>query len=146
MVTTTSDVVRLAAVSDIHYTKTSQGQLQTLFGDIAESADILLLPGDLTDYGLAEEARILAKDLAQVKIPVIGVLGNHDFESNQEKEVAQILSDVGVHMLDGDAWECTKASVSRAFAVFAAASVAARWGRGVRRSSKILYRKRCKKR
>jgi Icc-related predicted phosphoesterase len=103
--TTIGDVVRLAAVSDIHYTKTSQGQLQQLFGDIAESADILLLPGDLTDYGLAEEARILAKDLAQVKIPIIGVLGNHDFESNQEKDIAQILTDVGVHMLDGDAWE-----------------------------------------
>jgi Icc-related predicted phosphoesterase len=103
--TTTGDVVRLAAVSDIHYTKTSQGQLQQLFGDIAESADILLLPGDLTDYGLAEEARILAKDLAQVKIPIIGVLGNHDFESDQQKDIAQILTDVGVHMLDGDAWE-----------------------------------------
>jgi Icc-related predicted phosphoesterase len=103
--TTTGDVVRLAAVSDIHYTKTSQGQFQSLFGDIAESADMLLLPGDLTDYGLAEEARILAKDLAQVKIPIIAVLGNHDFESNQEKEISQILSDVGVHMLDGDAWE-----------------------------------------
>jgi Icc-related predicted phosphoesterase len=102
---TTSDVVRLAAVSDIHYTKTSQGHLQALFGDIAESADVLLLPGDLTDYGLADEARILAKDLAQVKIPIVGVLGNHDFESGQEKEISQILGDVGVHMLDGDSWE-----------------------------------------
>ena len=102
---TTGDVIRLAAVSDIHYTKTSQGHLQTLFGDIAESADVMLLPGDLTDYGLAEEARALAKDLAQVKIPIVAVLGNHDYESGQEKEIAQILSDVGVHMLDGDAWE-----------------------------------------
>jgi Icc-related predicted phosphoesterase len=101
----TENVVRLAALSDIHYTKSSQGSLQPLFEQIAETADVLILAGDLTDYGLAEEARILAKDLAQVKIPVVGVLGNHDFEGGEERELAQILTDVGVHMLDGDTWE-----------------------------------------
>jgi len=99
------NVVRIAALGDLHYSKTSQGSLQPLFSTIAETTDVLALSGDLTDYGLAEEARILAKDLAQVKIPVVAVLGNHDFESDQEREVAQILSDVGVHMLDGDTWE-----------------------------------------
>ena len=59
----TPDTVRIAAVSDVHYGKTSQGLLQPLFAQITESADILVLPGDLTDYGLAEEARVLAKDL-----------------------------------------------------------------------------------
>ncbi len=101
----TGDVVRLAAVGDIHYSKNSQGSLQPLFMQIAESADVLVLCGDLTDYGLAEEARILAKDLAQVKIPVVGVLGNHDFETGEEREIAKTLTDVGVHMLDGDTWE-----------------------------------------
>jgi Icc-related predicted phosphoesterase len=101
----TENVVRLAALSDIHYTKSSQGSLQPLFTQIAETADVLILPGDLTDYGLADEARVLAKDLAQVKIPMVGVLGNHDFESSEEREVSQILTDVGVHMLDGDTWE-----------------------------------------
>lgn len=105
MASTHTDVTRLAAVSDIHYGKSSQGSMQSLFANIAESADVLLLPGDLTDYGLAEEARILAKDLAQVKIPVVAVLGNHDFESGQEQDIVRILTDVGVHMLDGDAWE-----------------------------------------
>lgn len=100
-----ADVVRLAALGDLHYSKTSQGSFQPLFASIAETADVLVLSGDLTDYGLAEEARILAKDLAQVKIPVVAVLGNHDFESDQERDIAQILSDVGVHMLDGDTWE-----------------------------------------
>jgi len=99
------DVVRLAALADIHYSKSSHGSLQPLFSQIAESADVLMLCGDLTDYGLADEARILAKDLAPVKIPMVGVLGNHDFESNQEHDIAQILTDVGVHMLDGDTWE-----------------------------------------
>jgi Icc-related predicted phosphoesterase len=98
-------VVRLAALSDIHYAKSSQGSMQPLFSEIAETADVLALCGDLTDYGLAEEARILAKDLAPVKIPVVGVLGNHDFEAGQEKDIVSILTDVGVHMLDGDTWE-----------------------------------------
>src|SRR3954467_1303183 len=103
--TITGDVVRIAALSDIHYTKASHGMLQSLFEQIADSADVLALPGDLTDYGLVEEARVLARDLAPVKIPVVGVLGNHDFEAGEEKEIAKVLTDVGVHMLDGDTWE-----------------------------------------
>ena len=102
---TSSGVIRIAALSDIHYSKSSQGVLQSLFNQIAESADVMLLCGDLTDYGLAEEARVLAKDLAPAKIPVVAVLGNHDFESDQTSEIVKILGDVGVHMLDGDTWE-----------------------------------------
>jgi Icc-related predicted phosphoesterase len=101
----TQDVVRLAALADLHYSKSSPSSLQPLFLEIAESADVLALCGDLTDYGLAEEARLLAKDLSQVKIPMVGVLGNHDFEAGQEQEIIQILGDVGLHMLDGDTWE-----------------------------------------
>ncbi|HKP15475.1 MAG TPA: metallophosphoesterase, partial [Gemmatimonadaceae bacterium] len=102
----TRDTVRIAAVSDMHYGKQSQGMLQSLFSQIAEMADILVMPGDLTDYGLPEEARVLARDLtACVKIPIVAVLGNHDFESDQSEEVARILTDAGVHMLDGDSVE-----------------------------------------
>ena len=72
---------------------------------VADLADILLLPGDLTDYGLAEEARVLAKELASVRVPMIAVLGNHDIESGQENEVSQILTDAGVTLLNGDACE-----------------------------------------
>jgi Icc-related predicted phosphoesterase len=102
----TSETVRIAAVSDIHYAKTSQGSLLPLFTQITEHADILVLAGDLTDYGLPEEARVLARDLtAAVRIPVVAVLGNHDFEAGQPDEVRRILMDAGVHMLDGDAVE-----------------------------------------
>ena len=101
-----NDVIRIAAVSDIHYAKHSQGSLQPLFAQITESADILVIPGDLTDYGLAEEARILARDLtASVNIPIVAVLGNHDYESDQIDEVRAIITDAGVHLLDGDAIE-----------------------------------------
>jgi Icc-related predicted phosphoesterase len=103
---TGTDVVRIAAMSDMHYSRSSSGSLQPVFQQIAESADLLVLCGDLTDYGLAEEARLLAKDLtAGLKIPAVGVLGNHDFESGEEAEITRILADAGVRMLDGDSYE-----------------------------------------
>jgi Icc-related predicted phosphoesterase len=99
-------VVRVAALSDTHYSKTSQGALTDLFAEISENADILVLAGDLTDFGLAEEAEILAKDLVQsVRVPAVGVLGNHDFEAGQEKEVARILVEAGLKLLDGESTE-----------------------------------------
>jgi Icc-related predicted phosphoesterase len=64
-----------------------------------------VLTGDLTDYGLPEEARILAKELASARIPIVTVLGNHDVESDKQEEVRHILSDAGVVVLDGDATE-----------------------------------------
>lgn len=98
--------VRVAAIGDVHCTKTSQGVLQPLFQQIHDSADILLLCGDLTDFGLPEEAQILAKELTtSLKIPVVAVLGNHDFESGQVEEVKRILCNAGVKVLDGDGCE-----------------------------------------
>jgi Icc-related predicted phosphoesterase len=100
------EMVRLAAVGDIHCDKTSQGALQPLFAQAAELADALVLCGDLTDYGLPEEAHILAKELtAAAKIPVVAVLGNHDYESGKQDEVRQILATAGVTLLDGDSCE-----------------------------------------
>lgn len=98
-------VVRVAAVGDLHCTRTSQGAFQGLFARMAESADILVLAGDLTDYGLPEEARVVAKELASVHLPTAAVLGNHDFESDKQDEIRQILTDAGVSVLDGDACE-----------------------------------------
>jgi Icc-related predicted phosphoesterase len=67
---------------------------------------VLVIAGDLTDYGLADEARALARDLTTlVKIPIVAVLGNHDYESGEETLVRDVLVDAGVHMLDGDAVE-----------------------------------------
>ncbi len=100
------EIVRVAAVADIHCSKTSQGTLQPLFAQASASADVLLLCGDLTDYGLPDEAHVLAKELAAaLRIPVVAVLGNHDFESGKQQEVADILCESGVKLLDGDAVE-----------------------------------------
>jgi Icc-related predicted phosphoesterase len=102
---TDKQAVRLAAVGDLHVKKTSQGALAPLLAPVNDQADVLLLCGDLTDYGLPEEAAILAKELSVVRIPMIAVLGNHDFESGQEAEVTRILCDAGVKVLDGEAIE-----------------------------------------
>jgi Icc-related predicted phosphoesterase len=99
------EVVRVAALGDLHCSRTSQGAFQSLFAKIAESADVLLIAGDLTDYGLPDEARVLARELAAVHLPVVSVLGNHDLESGKGDEVRQIVADAGVVVLDGDAYE-----------------------------------------
>jgi Icc-related predicted phosphoesterase len=98
-------MVRLAAVGDLHCTKNSQGVFQPLFASIADSADVMLLAGDLTDYGLPEEARVLVRELMPLRLPTAAVLGNHDVESDKQDEVRQILTDAGVIVLDGDATE-----------------------------------------
>jgi Icc-related predicted phosphoesterase len=101
-----TDLVRIAAIGDLHFGRTAAaGSLQPLFAQIAQSADILVLTGDLTDYGLVEEARGFAKELASAKIPTVAVLGNHDFESNQQDEIAKVLKDAGVAVLDGETTE-----------------------------------------
>jgi Icc-related predicted phosphoesterase len=100
------EVVRIAAVGDVHCSRTSQGQLQPLFAQAATRADILLLCGDVTDRGLPEEAHILIKELSVVRqMPVIAVLGNHDFEAGRAGEVRDLLCDAGITMLDGEACE-----------------------------------------
>ena len=90
--------IRFAAVGDIHCTKDAGGTLRGFFAQATEAADALLLCGDLTDYGLAEE-------LSVVSVPIVGVLGNHDYESDAPDEVRRILMAAGVRVLDGEAVE-----------------------------------------
>jgi Icc-related predicted phosphoesterase len=100
------ETIRIAAVADIHVKKSSQGALHPLFAEASETADVMLLCGDLTDYGTVEEAKVLAKEVtSSLRIPAIAVLGNHDFESGHEKELIEILTDAGVIVLDGDSCE-----------------------------------------
>jgi Icc-related predicted phosphoesterase len=99
------NVVRVAALADLHCTKTSQGAFQQLFARIAEAADVVVIAGDLTDYGLPEEARVLAKELASLRMPMAAVLGNHDLESGKSDEVRAILVEAGLKILDGETCE-----------------------------------------
>jgi Icc-related predicted phosphoesterase len=106
MAGTRGQVVRVAAVGDLHCTKFSRGQFQALFAQIAQEADVLVLCGDLTDYGLPEEARVLVTEMTgAARIPTVAVLGNHDFESGRPTDVRQILTDAGMTLLDGESCE-----------------------------------------
>ncbi len=100
-------VLRVAALSDVHCKQTSRGALKQLFRQVAEAADVLLMCGDLTDFGLVEEARVLAAEMETIsgKIPILSVFGNHDFQSGMEREISRILTDAGVIMLDGNGCE-----------------------------------------
>ena len=97
--------VRLAAVGDFHCGPEDVGAYRSEFARANDEADVLLLVGDLTNWGTPEEMRVAVGELAEVDIPIVAVLGNHDHESNQTDEACAILRERGVHLLDGDSWE-----------------------------------------
>ena len=97
--------VRLAVVGDFHCGEEDAGRYRELFARANEEADVLLLAGDLTRRGTPAEARVVVGELMDVKIPILTVLGNHDYESGQVDEVLAILRDRGVHILDGEPFE-----------------------------------------
>ena len=98
--------MKVAAVGDLHCRKSSRGAFEPLFAAMVAAADALVLCGDLTDYGLADEARVHAKELGAAKtVPVVAVFGNHDYESGETDQVKAILVEAGVQLLDGDACE-----------------------------------------
>jgi Icc-related predicted phosphoesterase len=97
--------MRIAAVGDVHCSKKSEGQLQAVFSEAAAHADVLLLCGDLTHRGLPDEARLLVRELKTAGVPVLAVLGNHDFESNEVEALVRVLEEGGVNVLDGETWE-----------------------------------------
>ncbi len=100
------DKIRIAAVGDIHYGKGSAGELRPLFEQVAERADVLVLCGDLTDYGLPEEAELVVRDLMPAAhVPTVAVLGNHDYESGRQNDVREVLRAGGIEVLDGESCE-----------------------------------------
>jgi Icc-related predicted phosphoesterase len=92
-------------MGDLHVTDESHGRYRELFAEISDVADVVCLCGDLTNYGKLDEAEVLAADLRTLRIPAVGVLGNHDHECGKQVEVAHILKDAGLHILDGEAYE-----------------------------------------
>ncbi|MDQ4136847.1 MAG: metallophosphoesterase [Pseudomonadota bacterium] len=97
--------LRVAAMGDLHVRDDGSSSFRELFGEISREADVLVLAGDLTDLGKPKEAELLAEDLKACSIPVIGVLGNHDYECGCHEEVARILRDAGMRLLDGQSTE-----------------------------------------
>jgi Icc-related predicted phosphoesterase len=100
-------VVRLATVGDVHCGEQDAGSYRALFARANHEADALLLAGDLTRWGTPAEMRTVVGELADVTIPIVAVLGNHDHEADQVAEISAILRDRGVFLLDGDSFEVT---------------------------------------
>ncbi|NUR87407.1 MAG: metallophosphoesterase [Nonomuraea sp.] len=94
--------LRIAAVGDIHLGEDVRGRYRERLAGIEERADALLLAGDLTRHGTLEEGRLVADEVRGLPIPVVAVLGNHDYHSDQQYEIAAELRDAGVRVLDDD--------------------------------------------
>ncbi len=95
-------MIRIAAVGDLHYGEGSQGILRPGLEHLPDRADLLLLAGDLTRWGKPEEVQVLADELRGVPIPMIAVLGNHDYHCGHEVEVRHVLEGAGVRVLEGE--------------------------------------------
>jgi Icc-related predicted phosphoesterase len=97
--------MRIAATADLHFNPQSYATLQAQFERVREDADVLVLAGDLTNYGQPNEMEPLINALLRLRIPVIVVLGNHDYESAREEELCRMLVAAGIKVLDGTAYE-----------------------------------------
>ncbi len=93
-------MIRIAAVGDVHFDRNSAGRLRGYLGHLEQLADFLLLAGDLTQIGSVEEAKVLSEDLQDCPVPVIAVLGNHDFHSDQQVQLVATLNEANVTVLE----------------------------------------------
>ena len=98
-------MIRLAAVGDVHVDADVLGRYRPALEHLPDHADVLLLAGDLTRHGTEAEARCVAQEFGGLPVPVIAVLGNHDYEAGRQDEITQILVDAGVRVLDGEVTE-----------------------------------------
>lgn len=94
-------MIRIAAVGDVHYDRTCRNRMKTYFEALNDKADLLFLAGDLTQAGALEEAEALADDLEAAEIPVVIVLGNHDFHQKKNMEMLGLFRERGFTALEG---------------------------------------------
>ncbi len=95
--------IRVAAVGDIHVKETDKGKWQEYFKEVSKQSDMLLICGDLTDTGDEAEAHVLSEELRACSVPVVAVLGNHDFEKGRHKLIRQVIQKENINILDGEA-------------------------------------------
>jgi Icc-related predicted phosphoesterase len=96
-------MIRIAAVGDVHVDKDVVGRYRPALQELPDRADALLIAGDLTRHGTVEEAKCFATEFGGLRVPVVVVLGNHDHQSDQQDQVAEVLTDQGITVLEGDA-------------------------------------------
>jgi hypothetical protein len=97
--------MRIAATADLHHSAQKLGILKEQLGRVRDEADILVVAGDLTNFGRPEEMEPLVNVLVRLRIPTIAVLGNHDYESGQEAELSRMMTSEGIKVLDGTGYE-----------------------------------------
>jgi Icc-related predicted phosphoesterase len=97
-------VIRIAAVGDLHAGLDSLGKIGSRFEDVRDRADVLLLAGDLTRRGTVDEGKVLADELGPVaqSVPVVAVLGNHDYHAGHHEDIRSLLEDIGIRVLEGE--------------------------------------------
>ena len=97
--------MRIAATADLHFSPKNQSVVREQLNKVREEADVLLLAGDLTNYGQPAEMEPLLNALVRLRVPTIAVLGNHDYESGIEQELMGMMTAEGIKVLDGSAYE-----------------------------------------
>ncbi len=97
--------MRIAATADLHFTPQGYDRLREPLAHAREEADVLVIAGDFTNYGRAEEMHSLLNALVRLRIPIVAVLGNHDYESGQEQELMRLMTAEGIKVLDGSSYE-----------------------------------------
>src|ERR1051325_10633360 len=97
--------MRIAATADLHFTPQNYDKLREPLSRVRDEADVLVIAGDLTNYGKPEEMHSLLNALVRLRVPIIAVLGNHDYESGEEQELMRMMSGEGVKVLDGSSYE-----------------------------------------
>ncbi len=97
--------MRIAAAADLHFTPQSYDRIREQMGRVRDEADLLVLAGDLTNYGKPPEMESLLNALLRLRVPIVAVLGNHDYESGQEEELMRMMTAEGIKVLDGTGYE-----------------------------------------
>jgi Icc-related predicted phosphoesterase len=97
--------MRIAATADLHFSPQAYDKIRDQMGRVRDDADVLVLAGDLTNYGRPSEMESLLNALVRLRIPIVAVLGNHDYESGQHVELMKMMSAEGIKVLDGTGYE-----------------------------------------
>jgi len=97
--------MRIAATADIHFSPQSYDRIREPLARVRDEADVLVIAGDLTNYGKPEEMHSLLNALVRLRTPIIAVLGNHDYESCLEQELIKLMTTEGIKVLDGSSYE-----------------------------------------
>jgi len=97
--------MRIAAVADLHFTPQNYDRIREPMNRVREEADLLVLAGDLTNYGRPPEMESLLAMLVRLRLPIVAVLGNHDYESGHHEKLMEMMTAEGVKVLDGTAYE-----------------------------------------